>query len=71
MSDPAERVAVLRNRVEEEEKELVAAVGELKVAARRMVGPAHWVRERPVQFLAGALVIGWWLGGRARTRRSR
>jgi hypothetical protein len=69
MNDPAGRVAVLRDHVEEEEKELAAAVRDLKVAARRMVGPAHWVREHPVQFLAGALVLGWWLGGRARTRR--
>ena len=71
MSDPAQRVMLLRDRVEEQEKELEAAVRDLMVAARRMVGPAEWVRENPLSFLGGALVFGWWLEGRGRRHRRR
>ena len=71
MSDPAGRVTLLRDRVEEQEKEFEAAVRDLMVAARRMVGPAEWVRENPLPFLGGALVFGWWLEGRGRTHRRR
>jgi ElaB/YqjD/DUF883 family membrane-anchored ribosome-binding protein len=66
MSDTAERVSALRDRVEEEEKELGAAVRDLKEAARRMVGPTEWIRERPLAFLAGAMGLGLLLGIRAR-----
>ena len=71
MSDPAERVAFLRDRVEAQEKELVAAVRDLKDAAQRIVGPAEWVRERPLLCLSGALALGWWLGSRTRARTGR
>jgi hypothetical protein len=73
MADPAERVSILRDRVEEQEKELEAAVRELKVAARRMVGPSspsEWVRRKPVLCVTGALALGWWLGSpRRRSER--
>jgi len=62
--DPAERVAFLRDRIEAQERELEAAVRELKVAAHRIVGPAEWVRERPLLCMSGALAFGWWLGSR-------
>ncbi len=71
MSETAERVAMLRDRLDEEEKELEAAVRDLKLAARRIAGPAEWIRERPLPFLAGALALGWWLGARGRARRMR
>jgi hypothetical protein len=64
MSDPAERVSVLRGRVEEQERELGAAVQDLKVAARRVVEPGEWFRRNPFPLLAGALALGWWLGSR-------
>lgn len=67
MPDPAARVSILRDRVEEQEKELEAAVHDLKVAARRVIGPAEWVRERPLLCLSGALALGWWLGSQRRT----
>jgi len=71
MPDPAVQVAVLRTRVGERERELEAAVRDLKLAARRMVGPAEWVRENPLAFLGGALVFGWWLEGRGRRHMRR
>jgi hypothetical protein len=67
MIDPGERVAILRDRVEEQERELGAAVRELKVAAQRVVGPAEWVRERPLLCMSGALALGWWLGRRVQS----
>jgi hypothetical protein len=68
--ESAERVTLLRDRVEEQEKELEAAVRELKVAARRMVGPSEWVRRKPVLCVTGALALGWWLGSpRRRSER--
>jgi len=66
MSDPAAEVALLRKRIERQEQELESAVRELAGAARRSVAPTHWVRENPFLGLAGALVVGWWLGRRAR-----
>ena len=71
MHESAERVTLLRDRVEEREKALEVAVRDLLGAARRMVGPAEWVRERPLPFLGGALVLGWWLEGRGRRHMRR
>ena len=71
MSDVAERVSELRERVEEQERELGAAVQDLKVAARRAVGPVAWLRESPLPLVAGALALGWWLGSRGRPRERR
>jgi hypothetical protein len=71
MSDAAERVSVLRERVEEQERELDAAVSDLKVAAQRVVDPVEWLRRNPLPLLAGALALGWWLGARGRGQRRR
>jgi hypothetical protein len=71
MGDAAERVSELRERVEEQERELGAAVQDLKAAARRAVGPVTWLQESPLPFVAGALVLGWWLGSRGRVRERR
>jgi hypothetical protein len=67
MADPTEQVSILRDRVEEQERELEAAVRDLKVAARRIVGPSEWVREKPLLFMSGALAFGWWLGSQRRS----
>lgn len=69
MSDPAERVSELREQVEEQERELGAAVRDLKLAARRVVSPLEWLTESPVPRLAAAIALGWWLGSRSRKRR--
>ena len=60
-------LAVLRDRVEQQEIELESAVRELCVAARTSITPAHWIRERPLICLTGALAIGWWLGSERRS----
>jgi hypothetical protein len=66
MSDPADPLAILRERVELQEQALGAAVRELGSAARRSLGPAHWIRERPLVCMTGALAVGWWLGSHRR-----
>jgi hypothetical protein len=68
MSDPAEQVAELRDRVEKKERELEDAVRELAGAARRSVGPAHWLRENPLLCLTGAFAFGCWIGSRVRRK---
>lgn len=59
-------LTVLRDRVEQQEIELESAVRELCEAARTSVRPVHWIRERPLICLTGALAIGWWLGSERR-----
>jgi hypothetical protein len=68
MADAAE-ITALRENVEQRERELEAAVRDLKAAAKRIMGPTEWLREHPLPFLAGAVLVGWWLGGRGRRRR--
>jgi len=70
MSGAAEQVAVLRGRVVEEERALAEALDELAVATRRSVDPSHWIREKPVLWMTGAVAVGWWVGSRTgRARR--
>lgn len=66
MSDATAPLAILRDRVEQQEQELEAAVRELGVAARQSVTPASWIRERPLLCMTGALALGWWLGSQRR-----
>jgi hypothetical protein len=68
MADAAE-ITALRETEEQRERELEAAVRDLKAAAKRIMGPTEWLREHPLPFLAGAVLVGWWLGGRGRRRR--
>lgn len=70
MSDAAE-IGELRENVEQRERELEAAVRDLKAAAKRVIGPSEWVREYPLPFLAGAALVGFWLGSRGRDRERR
>lgn len=71
MSEVGVSLAVLRERVEQQEVELESAVRELCVVARTSVTPAHWIRERPLICLSGALAIGFWLGSERRSKGRR
>jgi len=64
MTQPEQRLSVLRERVEEQEQELRTAVDELEHAARRVVDARHWIRSRPIALTLGAFLVGIWLGGR-------
>jgi ElaB/YqjD/DUF883 family membrane-anchored ribosome-binding protein len=74
VSDPAEQVVVLRDRVQRQEQELEAAVRELAGAARRF-GPADWIREsrwiraHPWTSLLGATGLGFLLARLSRGGR--
>jgi hypothetical protein len=68
MRDSGESLSVLRERVEQEEQELESAVRALAAVTRRSMTPAHWIRERPLAILTGALVFGWWLGSHGASR---
>jgi len=60
-----ERAQILP-KIEESEEELRQAVGELQVAVKRGVDPREWIVERPLVWLAGAVLVGFWLGYRTR-----
>ena len=65
MSSPSDqRLDQLRELVEEQETELHAAVGELEDVARRVIDARYWIRSRPLLCVAGAFIVGAWLGGR-------
>jgi hypothetical protein len=59
-----ERVEALREELEDDERELRAAVAELEIAARQTLQPREWVRRRPLSALGGAFLVGWWMGRR-------
>jgi len=64
-SSSDQRLDQLRELVEEQEMELHVAVGELEDVARRAIDARHWIRSRPFLCVAGAFLVGAWLGGRA------
>lgn len=65
MTNPATLTA-LRSGVALQQRELRAALAELGTATRSAVDPRLWIRDRPFVCIGGALVLGLWLGGRAR-----
>ena len=65
MARPEER-EVLRQNLEGHKRELRLAVHEFRKAALVWPDPRERIRERPVRWLLGGLVIGFWLGRRSR-----
>lgn len=63
-SSSDQRRDMLRERVAEQEVELLVAVDELEDVARRVIDARHWIRSRPFLWTAGAFLVGAWLGGR-------
>jgi hypothetical protein len=59
---PPERIATLRQSMEEHKHELRLAVDELRIAARMWTDPRDAVREHPAVWLGGGLLLGLWLG---------
>ncbi len=70
MTDSNESLSILRGQVEREEQKLESAVRVLASVTRRSLTPTHWIRERPLASLTGALVFGWWLGSHGPSRPS-
>jgi hypothetical protein len=65
MARPEER-EVLRQNLEGHKRELRLAVHELREAALVWPDPRERIRERPMRWLLGGLVIGFLLGRRSR-----
>jgi len=59
-----EEVEVLREELEDQERELHSAVGDLEAAARETFQPGRWIQRRPFAALGVAFVFGWWIGCR-------
>jgi len=54
--------------LEARRRELTAATRDLRAAAARWVDPREYVRAAPLGWLAGAAVVGFWLGRRTPPR---
>lgn len=61
-TDTAEDREALEQSLEHHKDDLRAAVRDLGVAARSAGDPATSIREHPIIWLAGAFLIGAWLG---------
>jgi hypothetical protein len=63
MSEPdSEEHAAAIREVEESQQELNQALGDLEGIVRSSVDPARWITDRPLPWLLGVLVLGFWLG---------
>jgi hypothetical protein len=63
MSGPdSEEHATAIREVEESQQELSEALGDLEGAVRSSVDPAKWITDRPLPWVLGGLVLGFWFG---------
>ncbi len=63
MSEPdSEEHAAAIREVEESQQELSQALGELEGVVRSSVDPAKWITDRPLPWILGGLVLGFWFG---------
>jgi hypothetical protein len=56
-----EHAAAVRE-VEESKQELSQALGDLEGVVRSRVDPAKWITDRPLPWVLGGLVLGFWFG---------
>jgi hypothetical protein len=61
MARPEQREAV-RQSLEQHKQDLRLAVQDLRIAARSWSDPSESIRLHPAAWLAGAFVLGLWLG---------
>jgi hypothetical protein len=65
MSEPdSEEHAAAIREVEESKQELSQALGDLEGVVRSSVDPAKWITDRPLPWVLGGLVLGFWFGTR-------
>ena len=62
-ADSEEYAAAIRG-VEESKQELSQALGDLEGVVRVSVDPAKWITDRPLPWVVGGLVLGFWFGTR-------
>jgi hypothetical protein len=56
-----EHAAAIRE-VEKSQQELSQALGDLEGVVRVSVDPAKWITDRPLPWVLGGLVLGFWFG---------
>jgi hypothetical protein len=65
MSEPdSEEHAAAIREVEKSQQELSQALGDLEGVVRSSVDPAKWITDRPLPWVLGGLVLGFWFGTR-------
>ncbi len=60
--DVSEEHAAAVREVEESQQELSQALGDLEGVVRSSVDPAKWITDRPLPWVLGGLVLGFWFG---------
>jgi hypothetical protein len=60
--DASEEHAAAVREVEESQQELSQALGDLEGVVRSSVDPAKWITDRPLPWVLGGLVLGFWFG---------
>ena len=60
--DASEEHAAAVREVEESKQELSQALGDLEGVVRSSVDPAKWITDRPLPWVLGGLVLGFWFG---------
>ena len=58
----SEEYAAAVREVEESQQELSQALGDLEGVVRSSVDPAKWITDRPLPWVLGGLVLGFWFG---------
>jgi hypothetical protein len=58
----SEEYAAAVREVEESQQEFSEALGDLEGVVRSSVDPAKWITDRPLPWVLGGLVLGFWFG---------
>lgn len=64
MIQESTEVVEQKAEIERHSRELEEALTKLKEATKRPLGLANRIRDEPMIWLSGALVVGLWLGSR-------
>jgi hypothetical protein len=60
--DVSEEHAAAVREVEESQREFSRALGDLEGVVRSSVDPTKWIADRPLLWVLGGLVLGFWFG---------
>jgi hypothetical protein len=58
----SEEYAAAVREVEESQQEFSEALGDLEGVVQSSVDPAKWITDRPLPWVLGGLVLGFWFG---------
>jgi hypothetical protein len=60
--DVSEQHAAAVREVEQSQREFSQALGDLEGVVRSSVDPMKWITDRPLLWVLGGLVLGFWFG---------